>query len=222
MKVTLFENLRLRRQVGQGASITFENSTYPREEWNVPVKAGSKDGKHQVARKFFEILNKPVPITPEEEERERSGWKAFSSPNTSFDSDFEDWVRDGPFWRRVRVGPNPHCWTNSRLNATAWWKDAEGRYCCHGRPFFSEKQMKEFRAGMELVKPLLEFESPGGKVVLALARTLHGAVGNCWGISTCQQMYAAEKDGGLILIEKTKASMERFIKSCFDDTKKQR
>ena len=148
--------------------------------------------------------------------------------NTSFDEmnkDVKDWDQKGIYWVRRVEGLHANCWTNSRVGAHAWWRDADGSYCCAGFPYFSQEALERFSRTMEMLKPIIAFKFDDQiKILICLERTLQLPHGNCWGISTKDQFLRVSVGTWNPLplgerIPKTKAALKRKLEEIIQNAK---
>lgn len=167
--------------------ISLEHSKYPFGRLFKPQVVVVKTPK-QLVKAVKTRLNQTVKPTQEEIDRNhRTGWPMSSKyyANDSFDSnDVSSWKQEGMYWIRKIQGPNPHCWTNSRVGATVTWRNSPGSYCSFGRPYYEPERLQQFSRTMELLKPLVRANLGDKTITISLERTLCPPQGTCWGIST--------------------------------------
>lgn len=172
--------------------ISLEHSKYPFGRLFKPKKVEVKTPR-QLVKAVKAAMNQTVHPTQEEKDRNaRTGWPMSTKyyANDDFDSnDVSSWKQEGIYWIRRIQGPNPHCWTNSRVGATARWRNSPGSYCSFGRPYYEPERLQQFSRTMELLKPIIRATLGGKVITISLERTLQPPHGTCWGITTGQTFF---------------------------------
>jgi hypothetical protein len=179
--------------------ISLEHSKYPFGRLFKQKMVVVKTPK-QLVKAVKDVLNQTVHPTQEELNWCKSrNWPVSKKYYASGDFDSNDvasWKQEGIYWIRKIQGPNPHCWTNSRVGATCMWRNSPGSYCCFGRPYFEPERLEQFSRTMELLKPLVRAKLGGKTITVSIERTLNPPQGTCWGISTGQLFFRVSENFG--------------------------
>jgi hypothetical protein len=179
--------------------ISLEQSKYPFSRLFKPKMVVVKNAR-QLVKAVKDVLNQEVLPTQEEINWCKSrNWPMSRKyyAGGDFDSaDVASWKQEGIYWIRKIQGPNPGCWTNSRVGATVMWRNAPGSYCCAGRPYFEPERLEQFSHTFELLKPLVRAKLGGKMITISLERTLKPPQGTCWGISTGQTFFRVAENFG--------------------------
>jgi hypothetical protein len=192
-----------------------DRSQYPASQLFKPATFRMDDiAVTHAVKRLKAILDQEVPLTEQEKNRGKFAPKT-GSPLSSTDlRPFSEWGQSGMYWVRKSEGPNAHCWSSSRKGAHVLWRNADDYYCCAGFPYFSIQQIEKMQKTMEVFKPLLKIILPGGSIVsIAKARSIAYPHGVCWGMSTFDQWFELQHDDGPVVIEKSMAGIERFLKA---------